>query len=49
MTPIVRRHLFGPGPTNPYPEATEGLARPLLGHLDPAFIASMDENPTVLA
>ena len=44
MTPIVRRHLFGPGPTNPYPEATEGLARPLLGHLDPAFIAIMDET-----
>jgi alanine-glyoxylate transaminase / serine-glyoxylate transaminase / serine-pyruvate transaminase len=44
MTPIVRRHLFGPGPTNPYPEATEGLARPLLGHLDPAFLAIMDET-----
>ena len=44
MTPIVRRHLFGPGPTNPYPEATAGLARPLLGHLDPAFLAVMDET-----
>lgn len=44
MTPIVRRHLFGPGPTNPYPEATEGLARPLLGHLDPAFLAVMDST-----
>jgi alanine-glyoxylate transaminase/serine-glyoxylate transaminase/serine-pyruvate transaminase len=44
MTPIVRRHLFGPGPTNPYPEATEALARPLLGHLDPAFLAVMDET-----
>lgn len=44
MTAIVRRHLFGPGPTNPYPEATEGLSRPLLGHLDPAFIAIMDET-----
>jgi len=44
MTPIVRRHLFGPGPTNPYPEATEGLSRPLLGHLDPAFLAIMDET-----
>lgn len=44
MTPIVRRHLFGPGPANPYPEATEGLARPLLGHLDPAFIDLMDET-----
>lgn len=41
---IHDRHLFGPGPTNPYPEATEGLARPLLGHLDPAFLAIMDET-----
>ncbi|WP_028660262.1 pyridoxal-phosphate-dependent aminotransferase family protein [Nocardioides insulae] len=42
--PITHRHLFGPGPTNPYPEATEGLARPLLGHLDPEFLAVMDET-----
>jgi len=41
---IVRRHLFGPGPTNPYPEATEALARPLLGHLDPVFLEIMDET-----
>ncbi|HWJ68230.1 MAG TPA: alanine--glyoxylate aminotransferase family protein [Nocardioides sp.] len=41
---IVSRHLFGPGPTNPYPEATEALARPLLGHLDPEFLALMDET-----
>jgi alanine-glyoxylate transaminase/serine-glyoxylate transaminase/serine-pyruvate transaminase len=41
---IVSRHLFGPGPTNPYPEASEGLARPLLGHLDPVFLAIMDET-----
>jgi len=40
---ISERHLFGPGPSNPYPEATDALARPLLGHLDPAFIAIMDD------
>jgi alanine-glyoxylate transaminase/serine-glyoxylate transaminase/serine-pyruvate transaminase len=40
---ILERHLFGPGPSNPYPEATEGLARPLLGHLDPEFLRIMDE------
>ena len=28
---IRDRHLFGPGPSNPYPEATNALARPLLG------------------
>jgi alanine-glyoxylate transaminase/serine-glyoxylate transaminase/serine-pyruvate transaminase len=42
--PLTQRHLFGPGPTNPYPEATEGLARPLLGHLDPQFLAIMDQT-----
>lgn len=39
---ITVRHLFGPGPTNPYPEATEALARPLIGHLDPEFLNIMD-------
>jgi alanine-glyoxylate transaminase/serine-glyoxylate transaminase/serine-pyruvate transaminase len=41
---ILERQLFGPGPSNPYPEATEGLARPLLGHLDPEFLRIMDET-----
>ena len=27
---IRERHLFGPGPSNPYPEATRALAEPLL-------------------
>jgi alanine-glyoxylate transaminase/serine-glyoxylate transaminase/serine-pyruvate transaminase len=36
------RHLFGPGPSNAYPEATAALAAPLLGHLDPAFLEIMD-------
>lgn len=40
---IVARRLFGPGPCNPYPEATVALSRPLLGHLDPVFIDIMDE------
>ena len=43
-TPLTSRHLFGPGPGNPYPEATAALAHPLLGHLDPAFLALMDET-----
>jgi alanine-glyoxylate transaminase / serine-glyoxylate transaminase / serine-pyruvate transaminase len=41
---ISERHLFGPGPANPYPEATAALAKPLLGHLDPEFLALMDET-----
>lgn len=42
--PLVDRVLMGPGPCNPYPEATEALARPLLGHLDPVFVALLDET-----
>jgi len=38
------RLLLGPGPGNPYPEAVAGLARPLLGHMDPEFIAVLDET-----
>ncbi len=34
---------MGPGPCNPYPEAVEALARPLLGHLDPDFLRILDE------
>jgi alanine-glyoxylate transaminase/serine-glyoxylate transaminase/serine-pyruvate transaminase len=33
------RLLLGPGPSNPYPEAVEALSRPVLGHLDPEFLA----------
>jgi alanine-glyoxylate transaminase/serine-glyoxylate transaminase/serine-pyruvate transaminase len=46
--PIAERHLFGPGPCNPYPEATLALAAPLLGHLDPDFLAIMDETCDLL-
>jgi alanine-glyoxylate transaminase/serine-glyoxylate transaminase/serine-pyruvate transaminase len=38
------RVLMGPGPSNPYPEVAEALARPLLGHLDPEFVALLDET-----
>jgi alanine-glyoxylate transaminase/serine-glyoxylate transaminase/serine-pyruvate transaminase len=34
---------MGPGPCNPYPEAMEALARPMLGHLDPEFLGLLDE------
>jgi alanine-glyoxylate transaminase / serine-glyoxylate transaminase / serine-pyruvate transaminase len=35
--------LLGPGPSTPYPEAVEALTRPVLGHLDPAYLALMAE------
>ncbi len=41
--PQSDRILMGPGPSNPYPEVVEAMGRPLLGHLDPAFLALLDE------
>jgi alanine-glyoxylate transaminase/serine-glyoxylate transaminase/serine-pyruvate transaminase len=38
------RILMGPGPCNPYPEVMEALGRPVLGHLDPDFVALLDET-----
>ena len=35
---------MGPGPSNPYPEATEAFTRPMLGHLDPVFLQLLDET-----
>ena len=35
---------MGPGPSNPYPEATCAFVRPVLGHLDPEFLAVLDET-----
>lgn len=44
MTPLADRLLMGPGPSNPYPEVTAALVQPVLGHLDPAFLAVLDET-----
>ena len=41
---LADRVLMGPGPSNPYPEVTAALARPVLGHLDPEFLALLDET-----
>src|SRR5437667_11521161 len=35
---------MGPGPCNPYPEVMAAMARPMLGHLDPEFVAILDET-----
>ncbi len=42
--PLTERVLMGPGPCNPYPEATAALARPMLGHLDPEFLEILDQT-----
>jgi alanine-glyoxylate transaminase/serine-glyoxylate transaminase/serine-pyruvate transaminase len=41
---LTDRVLMGPGPSNPYPEVMQALARPVLGHLDPEFLAVLDET-----
>ena len=41
VTAHADRLLLGPGPSNPYPEAMEALGRPVLGHLDPDYLALM--------
>jgi alanine-glyoxylate transaminase/serine-glyoxylate transaminase/serine-pyruvate transaminase len=38
----IERLLLGPGPSNPHPRVLEAMARPTLGHLDPAFLRIMD-------
>src|SRR6266550_3788817 len=38
------RVLMGPGPSNPYPEVMQALTRPVVGHLDPDFLALLDET-----
>src|SRR2546422_3465806 len=42
--PLRERVLMGPGPSNPYPEVMQALARPVLGHLDPDFLSLLDET-----
>ena len=37
-----RRLLLGPGPSNVHPRVRRALAQPMLGHLDPAFLAMLD-------
>ena len=37
------RILMGPGPSDVHPRVLEALGRPTIGHLDPQFVAMMDE------
>jgi alanine-glyoxylate transaminase/serine-glyoxylate transaminase/serine-pyruvate transaminase len=41
---VADRVLMGPGPSNPYPEVISAFTRPVLGHLDPEFLALLDET-----
>ncbi len=40
---LPKRSLMGPGPSDVYPEVLAAMARPTIGHLDPAFVDFMDE------
>ncbi|MDN5369214.1 MAG: alanine-glyoxylate transaminase / serine-glyoxylate transaminase / serine-pyruvate transaminase [Shewanella sp.] len=43
-----RRILMGPGPSDVYPEVLAAQSRPTVGHLDPLFIAMMDELKSLI-
>ena len=43
-----KRSLMGPGPSDVYPQITEALSRPTIGHLDPEFIRMMDELKSLI-
>ena len=42
------RLLLGPGPSDAHPRVLRAMATPLLGHLDPAFLAIMAETQEML-
>src|SRR5882724_187502 len=43
-----RRLLLGPGPSDAHPRVLAALSLPLIGHLDPAFLALMDDVKRML-
>jgi len=46
--PPPHRLLLGPGPSQVHPRVLAAMAEPLVGHLDPAFIALMEEVKRLL-
>lgn len=42
------RTLMGPGPSDVNPRILEAMSRPTIGHLDPMFVAMMDEMKALL-
>ncbi|WP_035178349.1 pyridoxal-phosphate-dependent aminotransferase family protein [Alkalihalobacterium bogoriense] len=42
------RVLMGPGPSDVHPNVLREMAKPLLGHLDPAFLTVMNETMSLL-
>ena len=46
--PPPPRLLLGPGPSQVHPRVLAAMGQPLVGHLDPAFIALMEETKRLL-
>src|SRR5262249_34138985 len=42
------RLLLGPGPSNPHPSVMRAACAPVLGHLDPAYLAILGETAGML-
>lgn len=42
------RLLLGPGPSPVHPRVARAMAEPVLGHLDPAYLAILDETQALL-
>jgi alanine-glyoxylate transaminase/serine-glyoxylate transaminase/serine-pyruvate transaminase len=40
---VPERLLLGPGPSNAHPRVLAAMSRPLLGHLDPAFLEILED------
>ena len=43
-----KRTLMGPGPSDVSERVLQAMARPTVGHLDPAFVGMMDEVKLLL-
>lgn len=43
-----KRVLMGPGPSDVHPRVLAAMARPTIGHLDPAFVEMMEQLKTLL-
>ena len=44
----IEKTLMGPGPSNIDPNVLKSMAKPIIGHLDPDFVALMDEIKDLL-
>jgi alanine-glyoxylate transaminase/serine-glyoxylate transaminase/serine-pyruvate transaminase len=45
---VSRRLLLGPGPSDAHPRVLAAMTTPLLGHLDPEYLALMDQTQDLL-